>query len=212
MPYKYPIDRGLIRELTERGFEIGVHGYNHDGKLFTSRAIFERRVPGIQAALDSFGVSGSEHHGPSQSGVAAALDIQYDASCFDADPFKRCPAVWAASGRSSPGGSWSCPILCRRITRCSLPSTSATVGFGKLSWMIWPSCAMALVITHPDYLDSQRRIDAYRQLLLTARDGWRLAGLAEGRGRMVAARTSRLGSANPMETGFSGTGSGPCRK
>ena len=58
VPYKYPIDHRLVNELTNRGFEIGVHGYNHDGKLFASRAIFDRRVPAIRQALESFGAVG----------------------------------------------------------------------------------------------------------------------------------------------------------
>ncbi len=33
IPHKYRIDWGLISDLRQRGFEIGIHGYNHDGKI-----------------------------------------------------------------------------------------------------------------------------------------------------------------------------------
>ena len=112
VPYKYPIDRGLIRELTDRGFEIGVHGYNHDGKLFTSRAVFDRRVPAIHAALESFAAVGFRApmvHRNLQ--WLQDLDIQYDASCFDVDPYQ-----------AMPGGIGSCwPFIAGRFVE--LPYT-----------------------------------------------------------------------------------------
>ena len=42
----YPIDRGVIEELTGRGFEIGVHGVFHDRSMFASRENFEVAGPG----------------------------------------------------------------------------------------------------------------------------------------------------------------------
>ena len=43
----YPIDDGILRELTDRGFEIGLHGLHHDRSLFSSRAEFERQLPAL---------------------------------------------------------------------------------------------------------------------------------------------------------------------
>jgi peptidoglycan/xylan/chitin deacetylase (PgdA/CDA1 family) len=172
VPYRYPIDRGLIRELTDRGFEIGVHGYNHDGKLFTSRAVFERRVPGIQAALESFGAVGFRAPMVHRNlEWLQQLDILYDASCFDADPYQAMPG--------GVGGVW--PFIAGRFVELpyTLPQDHTLfITLNERDGRIWQDKldflvklrAMALVITHPDYLDSPRRIDAYRQLLLTARD------------------------------------------
>ncbi len=50
VPRLYDIDHGLLRELQTRGFEIGIHGYNHDGKLFASQQTFFRRLEVIQQA------------------------------------------------------------------------------------------------------------------------------------------------------------------
>jgi hypothetical protein len=92
VPHKYPVDRGLLTDLQNRGFEIGVHGYNHDGKLFTSRAIFDRRVPAINAALQSFGAVGFRAPMVHRNlNWLQALDIDYDASCFDVDPYQAMP-------------------------------------------------------------------------------------------------------------------------
>lgn len=99
VPYKYAVDYGLMRDLVNRGFEIGVHGYNHDGRLFTSRQVFDSRVLPINEALHSWGAVG--FRAPMVHRNLAwlqDLDILYDASCFDADPFQAMPggvgSVW----------------------------------------------------------------------------------------------------------------------
>jgi peptidoglycan/xylan/chitin deacetylase (PgdA/CDA1 family) len=167
VPYKYPIDTGLLRELRERGFEIGVHGYNHDGRLFSSRAVFEQRLPAIQAALESFGAVGFRAPMVHRNLVwLQGLEIDYDASCFDVDPFQAMPG--------GVGGVW--PFLAGRFVELpyTLPQDHTLfVALGQRDGRIWSEKlaylagvrGMALVITHPDYLDSEWRIDIYRRML-----------------------------------------------
>jgi peptidoglycan/xylan/chitin deacetylase (PgdA/CDA1 family) len=167
VPYKYSVDRGVIRELQDRGFEIGVHGYNHDGKLFTSRRVFNRRVPCINEALKSFGSVGFRapmvHHNLEWM---QSLEVEYDASCFDADPYQAMPG--------GIGGVW--PFVAGKFVE--LPYTmpqdhTLFVVLGEQTGRIWKEkldylvkrCGMALFITHPDYLDSPRRLDVYRNFL-----------------------------------------------
>ena len=54
----YPIDDGILRELVDRGFEIGLHGLHHDRSLFSSRAEFERQLPALVEAAERFGSQG----------------------------------------------------------------------------------------------------------------------------------------------------------
>jgi hypothetical protein len=56
IPYKYRIDRGLVRDLQSRGFEIGIHDYDRNGQLHSSRRTFERRAVGINQAIKKYGV------------------------------------------------------------------------------------------------------------------------------------------------------------
>ena len=42
VPEKYKITSEIFKYLKSNGFEIGVHGLNHDGKLFKSRKIFRK--------------------------------------------------------------------------------------------------------------------------------------------------------------------------
>ena len=54
----YPVDDGILRELADRGFEIGLHGLHHDRSLFSSRAEFERQLPALVEAAERFGSHG----------------------------------------------------------------------------------------------------------------------------------------------------------
>ena len=87
VPERYPIDQSLVDELKERGFEVGIHGLKHDGKLFSSRDEFERRSKLINKYLKTFGAVGFRapltHRHPEWMQV---LDIEYDLSFFDTDP------------------------------------------------------------------------------------------------------------------------------
>jgi peptidoglycan/xylan/chitin deacetylase (PgdA/CDA1 family) len=172
VPHKYPVDRGLLRDLQHRGFEIGVHGYNHDGKLFLSRAMFDRRSPAINAAIRSLGAVGFRAPMVHRNlNWLQALDIEYDASCFDADPYQAMPG--------GVGGVW--PFIAGRFVELpyTLPQDhSLFVALNERDGRIWEEKlkyvarlgGMALVITHPDYLDADFRIDAYRGLLEQARE------------------------------------------
>ena len=56
VPERYgEISLDLLRELKQRGFGIGVHGLKHDGKLFSSKKIFDERAPRINAYLKKWG-------------------------------------------------------------------------------------------------------------------------------------------------------------
>jgi hypothetical protein len=89
---RYPLDRGLIRDLQSRGFEVGVHGLKHDGRLFSSRREFERRAAKINDHLRALGAVGFRspltHRNPEWM---QSLDIEYDLSFFDTDPYEPLP-------------------------------------------------------------------------------------------------------------------------
>lgn len=186
VPHKYPVDRGLLRDLQSRGFEIGVHGYNHDGKLFTSKAVFDSRVPAINAALESFGAVG--FRAPMVHRNLAwlqLLNVEYDASYFDIDPFQAMPG--------GVGSLW--PFMAGRFVELpyTLPQDHTLfVTLNERDGRIWEEKldfvaklgGMALFITHPDYLDSDYRIDAYRRLLEKARN---MAGIWHSLPKEVAA-------------------------
>jgi len=167
VPYKYPLDTGLIRDLKDRGFEIGVHGYNHDGKLFKSKSIFRRRVAKINEAIDQFGAVGFRTPMVHRNlNWMQQLDIRYDSSCFDIDPYQ-----------SMPGGVGSIwPFLAGKFVELpyTLPQDhtllvarveSLLATWQKKVKFIRKYDGMVLMLTHPDYLTRARDLAEYREFL-----------------------------------------------
>ena len=58
VPEGYRLDLDLIEELRQRGFEVGVHGLKHDGRLFRSREEFNRQVGRINAHIRALKAAG----------------------------------------------------------------------------------------------------------------------------------------------------------
>lgn len=89
-PYPDPVE---IRDwLGQKGFEVGVHDLNHDGHLYASRESFGEKAKCINRYLSMWGAvgfrSGFMLH---QLDWLHDLDVLYDTSTFDTDPFEPQP-------------------------------------------------------------------------------------------------------------------------
>jgi glycosyltransferase involved in cell wall biosynthesis len=88
----YRVEPELRQWLTDQGFEVGLHDLHHDGKLYRSRAEFSRHARKINRYVQEWGVAGFRsaymHHNLEWLGD---LDVAYDASTFDTDPFEPQP-------------------------------------------------------------------------------------------------------------------------
>jgi hypothetical protein len=89
VPERYKVSLDLRNYLVSHGFEVGVHGLNHDGKLYKSREVFEERAIRINQYLKEWRSVGfrspAMHHNLEW---LHDLKIEYDASTFDTDPFE----------------------------------------------------------------------------------------------------------------------------
>lgn len=154
VPERYPLDLELIEKLRARGFEIGVHGLRHDGKLFRSEAEFGRRAGRINTHLKELDAVGFRSPLMMRNPQwMQALEIEYDLSSFDTDPYE-----------PMPGGTMSIwPFALGRFVE--LPYTLAqdctlTTVLGETTPRLWLQkvgfieqyYGMVLVNTHPDYL------------------------------------------------------------
>lgn len=154
VPERYRLDLGLIKELRDRGFEIGLHGLKHDGKLFNSQAEFLRRAERINVYLKELDAVGFRAPLTMRNPEwMQALQIEYDLSFFDTDPYE-----------PMPGGTMSIwPFFLGRFVE--LPYTLAQdctliSVLGETTPRIWLQKVdfieryhgMVLVNTHPDYL------------------------------------------------------------
>lgn len=167
VPERYEVSSDLRAELQNRDFEIGVHGLVHDGKLYKSREIFDQRAIKINNYLRDWNAVGfrspAMHHNFDWIGD---LDIDYDCSSFDTDPFEP----------QSDGVQTIFPFLIKRKTQESayleLPYTlpqdftlfillqekGIHTWKRKLAWIA--ECGgMALVNVHPDYMAFGGRSD-----------------------------------------------------
>ena len=88
----YPIDEGILSELLERGFELGVHGVYHDRSMFASRSAFESQLPIVREMAARFGAAG--FRSPATHRVfewLADLPVDYDCSVPHSDPYEPIP-------------------------------------------------------------------------------------------------------------------------
>jgi hypothetical protein len=172
VPERYHVDPKLLDELRSRGFEIGVHGLKHDGKLFSSKKVFDRRAIKINRYLKEYGAVGFRapltHRNPEWM---QALEIEYDLSFFDTDPFE-----------PMPGGTMSIwPFFLGHFVE--LPYTlvqdySLTAVLGETSPHIWlkkvdyieKHQGMALLNSHPDYLKEPNNLEIYSAFLAAMKE------------------------------------------
>ncbi len=214
VPERYPTPVGVLAELRDAGFEIGVHGLLHDGRDLSPDALPER-LPRMRGYARRWGAVG--FRSPStlrDSAVMPRLGFDYDSSYPDTDPFEPHPGGC---------GSWL-PYLIEDMVE--LPITlvqdhTLLVILRRRDAEMWRQKTehlrhvggMALVLTHPDYVRVAPVEQAYRELLrryaddptawhalprdvaswwrersasqiVRDADGWRVHGPAARRGRV----------------------------
>lgn len=161
VPEKYEAPPELRRELTARGFEVGVHGLNHDGKLYASKEIFDQRAERINRYLKAWKAVG--FRSPSMQhnlDWIHALNIQYDLSTFDVDPFEpQSDGMGTIFPFHVPAnGAGANPYVEMPYTLPQdftlfviLKEENPGIWKHKLNWLAEHG-GMALVNVHPDYM------------------------------------------------------------
>ncbi len=155
----YEVPDQLIRTLDESGFEAGVHGLEHDGKLYSSKARFGQKAARINSYIERWGAQGfrsplMQH----RLGWMHRLNVEYDSSTFDTDPFEPEPdgvrtifPFWVPG----PDGKGLVELpytLAQDFTLfVILRENSINVWKQKLDWIAQRG-GMAMLITHPDYM------------------------------------------------------------
>jgi CelD/BcsL family acetyltransferase involved in cellulose biosynthesis len=167
---EYETPASLRAFLDEHGFEVGVHDLHHDGKLYRSRASFKSDAHRINRYLASWPAvgfrSGFMFH---NLGWLHDLDILYDASTFDTDPFEPQPdgvntifPFWVP--RADGTGYVELPYTLPQDSTLFLllRETAIDVWKRKLDWVAARG-GLALVIVHPDYMsfDGRRSSSEY---------------------------------------------------
>jgi hypothetical protein len=157
----YNVPPELKHYLGEKGFEVGVHGLYHDVRLFSSEEIFQKHASEINQYLSKWGSVGfrapSMYHNLEWIN---ALDVEYDSSTFDTDPFEPQPdgvgtifPFWVQDGCADRGFIELPYTLPQDFTLFVLMrERNIDIWRKKLDWIVEKG-GMALFITHPDYMN-----------------------------------------------------------
>lgn len=168
VPERYKVDKELRDFIVNEGFEVGVHGLKHDGKLFRSRKIFSERAIKINQYLKEWNSVGfrapAVHH---KLDWIAELNIEYDLSTFDTDPFEPQPDgvgtifPFLIERKDGKSGYVEMPYtLDQDFTLfILLKKTSYKIWIDKLNW-IAANGGMALINVHPDYLNFENKTES----------------------------------------------------
>ena len=160
VPERYDVSQQLLNHLEKNGFEIGLHGLNHDGKLYNSRAIFQDRAEKINHYLHQWQCVGfrspAMHH---NLDWIHDLNIEYDLSTFDTDPFEpQSDGVGTIFPFFHNNGSIHAGFVEMPYTLPQdftlfiiLKEKNIDIWKRKLDW-IAENGGMALMTTHPDYM------------------------------------------------------------
>lgn len=150
----------IQNELKTNKFEVGVHGLFHDGKLYQTRKFFLKRAVRINHFISKWETVGFRSPAMHHNLVwIHDLNIRYDASTFDVDPFEPqndgvrtiFPFVVKdeISGRAYVELPYTLPQDFTIFTL--MRQKNIDIWRRKLDWIV-ENGGMALLITHPDYM------------------------------------------------------------
>ncbi len=171
VPLRYKVSAALRDVLTANGFEVGVHGLYHDGKLYKSKKIFLERAQRINYYLKEWNAAGfrspAMHH---NLDWIRNLNIQYDLSTFDTDPFEpQSDGVgtifpFIVPGTESRPGYVEMPYtLVQDFTLfIILEQTDINIWKRKIDWVAAHG-GMVLINVHPDYINFNNRPDTLEE-------------------------------------------------
>jgi hypothetical protein len=164
---RYSVAASFLDLLRKRGFEINVHDLNHDGRLFSNRELFLRRVERINHYGKQFAAAGFRSGSLYRNmDWIDALDFSYDMSI---------PNV--AHLEAQRGGCCTVmPFFIGKILELPLTTAQDYSLFHILRdysldlWkrqiaLITEKHGLANFIIHPDYIIEQRAQRIYRALL-----------------------------------------------
>ena len=150
----------IRNEITDAGFEVGVHDLRHDGSLYRSKASFDECAVSINRYLAEWNAVGF------RAGFMfhnlewlRSLDVEYDASTFDTDPFEPQPdgagtifPFWV-DGHKPGEGYVEIPYTLPQDATLFLVlrEDSINIWKRKTDWLVAHG-GMVHLNVHPDYL------------------------------------------------------------
>lgn len=164
---RYPFDKAIFKALEDEGCEIGSHGLFHDGKKFSSRKIFEYRLPKMNSYIKEWGVVGfrspATHRNPDWM---HEIEVEYDSSFPDTDPFEPQAGGCCSIFPYFLGDLVELPItLVQDHTLIEiLQEENIDLWVRKSNWII-QNHGLINIIIHPDYMLTENNLRYYEEFL-----------------------------------------------
>lgn len=176
VPLDYEVPTSVLGDLRDAGCEIGVHGYRHDGLMFSTWSKFVRRVKVVNEFARQWKAPGFRSPATYRNlAWFGMLGFEYDSSVSNSAPLEPQPGGCASFFPYGVEDLIELPI--------TLPQDHTLFGlFERQDVSVWLSIldaveamnGMACVLTHPDpgvgYLGAPGNLDHYAALLDAVRD------------------------------------------
>jgi peptidoglycan/xylan/chitin deacetylase (PgdA/CDA1 family) len=155
----YTVPSEVRGMMEENGFEVGVHGLQHDGKLYKSKSEFAKKAARIREYLREWNATGfrsplMQH----KLGWLHELGAEYDASTFDTDPFepesdgvKTIFPFWVPGNNGDGFVELPYTLVQDFTLYVVLGEKDNRIWKQKLDWVAGQG-GMVLMNTHPDYM------------------------------------------------------------
>ena len=170
----YDPDPGILRELRDRGFEIGSHGLKHDRTLFESRSSFEAGQAELRAFSERVGAVG--FRSPATHRVyewLGELPFDYDGTIPHSDPYEPQPGGCCSLWPFFIGDVVELPYtLPQDHTLFTLLRQRSSRPWIDAATRIEQAHGLIHCVSHPDpgYLGDPDKAAHYRQFLITLRE------------------------------------------
>jgi hypothetical protein len=176
---RYEVSESFLCSIRDRGFEINVHDFNHDGDLFGNREEFLRRVARINAYGRRFQALGY------RSGVLYrnldwydAFDYSYDMSVPNVGHLDPQPGGCCTTKPYFIGNILEIPVIATQdYTLFHILRQYSTELWDRQIELISNDHGLISFIVHPDYLIEEKARNVYLELLEHLSRARRVAGL-----------------------------------
>jgi hypothetical protein len=161
----YRVADATVERLRADGFEIGVHGLHHDGRDLDAR-VLPKRLQSIRGWADRWRATGFRAPALHRDWEAMpTLGFDYDSSSFDTDPYEPQSGGCCSWLPFFNDGLVELPLtVTMDHTVFEILCADAGVWREKVDYLRGRG-GMAMILTHPDYMHAESRLDAYSGLL-----------------------------------------------
>jgi peptidoglycan/xylan/chitin deacetylase (PgdA/CDA1 family) len=169
VPERYPIDWAIVNRLRQAGSEIGIHGLRHDGRLFSSKRVFQSRLKKIEEYAKSWGAVGFRSPSTLRNPEWMKLmTFEYDSSFPDTDPYEPQPGGCCAVWPYFLGEMVELPLTMPQDHTLYeiLRHQDLRLWNDKVDWLE-AAGGLVLINVHPDYMMTSERLRHYEAFLVS---------------------------------------------